>query len=109
MAEDLRRHMRNEPIVARRPSAAYRAKKFFQRNRILVLGTLAIILALTAGVVTTGVQAYRARQAEKLALDQKERANAAQKQALEQSPSRNGSGTARWNRRVWLSGKGTRR
>ena len=85
MAEDLRRHMRNEPIVARRPSAAYRAKKFFQRNRILVLGTLAIILALTAGVVTTGVQAYRARQAEKLALDQKERANAAQKQALEQS------------------------
>ncbi len=85
MAEDLRRHLRNEPIVARPASAAYRAGKFYQRNRLLVLSTLAIIVALSVGAVASTLQAIRARQAEIRALEQKERATSAQKMALDQS------------------------
>lgn len=85
MAEDLRRHLRDEPIVARRASAVYRAVKFYRRNRLLVGGTLALIIVLLAGTFASSLQAYRAIEAEKLALRQKERAVAAERRALEQS------------------------
>ncbi len=85
MTEDLRRHLRAEPIVARPASLAYRVSKFYERNRLLVVSTLAIILALTAGTVLSGLQAHRARLAERLALEQSDRANAAQNKAVEQS------------------------
>ena len=85
MAADLRHHLRDEPIVARRVTAAYRARKFVRRNRVLVTSTVVIILVLVAGVVASTTQAYRALQAEKLALEQKERATVARQRAVEQS------------------------
>ena len=38
LAEDIRRFLRNEPIVARRPSASYQVRKFAHRHKGLVGG-----------------------------------------------------------------------
>ncbi len=63
MAEDLRRHLRHEPILARPASAAYTVRKFARRNRALVVGAMAVFLALAGGLGATLVQARRAREA----------------------------------------------
>ena len=55
LAEDIERHLRNEPVIARPASALYRIKKFAQRNRALA-ASLAVIAAalLVVGLVTVG-------------------------------------------------------
>ncbi|MFK7962022.1 MAG: tetratricopeptide repeat protein [Phycisphaerales bacterium] len=60
LADDLRRHMQDEPISARPPSAMYQLRKFSRRNRALVGGALATFLVLVAGVVVSSVLAVRA-------------------------------------------------
>jgi len=52
MAEDLRRHLTNEPIRARPDTLTYRAGKFVRRNRLAVTG---VTLASAALLLTTGV------------------------------------------------------
>lgn len=68
---DLRRFLQDEPIVARPPSAMYQLRKFTRRNRLLVSAVCAVVLALSAGLVATGVAlrqegAARARAEESL-------------------------------------------
>ncbi len=50
LARDVRRHLADEPIVARPPSLAYRAEKFVRRNRIGVafagLGAMSLVALL---------------------------------------------------------------
>ncbi len=53
LADDLRRHLRHEPVDAGPPSLRYRAGKFVRRNRGLVIGTAATGIALIAGIVTS--------------------------------------------------------
>jgi len=53
LAADIRRHLANEPIVARPPSTLYQLGKFAQRNRALVGGVVGIVLALSAGLVVS--------------------------------------------------------
>jgi len=73
LAEDIRRHLAHRPIVARPPSALYRATKFTRRHRGLVGGTALAFVSLLGGFL--GVLRYarseaRARaEAEKLAQD----------------------------------------
>ncbi len=74
-AEDIRRFRRNEPIVARRPSASYQVRKFAHRHKGLVGGAVAVLIALLAGVVVSTWQAVRASRAERVA---QARANDAQ-------------------------------
>jgi Flp pilus assembly protein TadD/tRNA A-37 threonylcarbamoyl transferase component Bud32 len=50
LAADLRRWLNNEPIQARPPGAWYRLRKFTARNRALVGGVTATIVALLLGV-----------------------------------------------------------
>ena len=59
-AEDLRRHLRHEPVSARADTAAYRAVKFVRRHP---LGTTAAAAALVAAVLFTGGIAWQAREA----------------------------------------------
>src|SRR6185369_5434915 len=60
MADDLRRFLAHEPVSARAPSLAYRARKFVRRNRAAVaLATLAVA-ALAVGLAGTLTQARRA-------------------------------------------------
>jgi serine/threonine protein kinase len=67
-AEDIARYMRNETVVARPPSTAYRVLKFAQRNRGAVLTAALVAGALLAGIAVSTWQALRARRAEAAAL-----------------------------------------
>lgn len=55
LGEDVRRFLRNEPVMARDPSTWYLAAKFARRNRGLVAGVTATFLALVFGLVTTNL------------------------------------------------------
>jgi serine/threonine-protein kinase len=75
-ADDLGRHLRHEPVLARADSFGYRARRFVRRNRWAVLagGMMAIALVL-ATAVTTG-QMVEARRQRDEALFQARRAKA---------------------------------
>ena len=62
MADDLRRHLRDEPVSARADSFAYRAAKFVRRHRGGVAATVIVVLAAVAG--TLGI-AWQAREAQR--------------------------------------------
>jgi tetratricopeptide (TPR) repeat protein len=53
MAEDIRRHVRREPVLAGPPGAVYRLSRFFARNRAAVISASLILMALLAGMVGT--------------------------------------------------------
>jgi tetratricopeptide (TPR) repeat protein len=50
-ADDVRRHLRREPVQAGPPGAAYRVRKFLARNRAGTASAAAIVVALLAGIV----------------------------------------------------------
>ncbi|MBI3850249.1 MAG: serine/threonine protein kinase [Verrucomicrobia bacterium] len=50
LARDIERHLNNEPVVARPPSAAYRFQKLVRRNKIAVAATSAVAAALIFGL-----------------------------------------------------------
>ena len=64
LAMDIQRHLNNEPVVARPPSAAYRLQKFVRRNKVMVASTAAVVLVLVLGVLVSTWQAIRATTAE---------------------------------------------
>ncbi|MCA0243957.1 MAG: protein kinase [Proteobacteria bacterium] len=50
MADDLRRHLAGQPVLARTPSLRYRAAKLMRRHRAAVLGGAAAFAALGIGL-----------------------------------------------------------
>ncbi len=94
LAEDLRRHLTDQPIFARTPSAFYKISKFTRRHRVLVGATASVMLVLSVGIVASTLQAVRAVRAERVALQQQQRALAAEKLA------RNGQEAAQRERRA---------
>lgn len=62
MAEDLLRYQEGLPIRARPDSFVYRAGKFARRHAGAVIAGLLAVVALTAGIVTTAIQARRAER-----------------------------------------------
>ena len=62
MVEDIGRYLDGRPVLAAPDRWSYRAKKFARRRWGTVATTIALILVLAAGVVTT---AYQARRAER--------------------------------------------
>ncbi len=83
LAEDLRRHLSDQPIIARTPSTAYRIQKFAKRHKTVVAGAGAMVILLVGGLVASTWQAIRAVRAEREALVEKTRALDARKAALE--------------------------
>ncbi|MCK6449191.1 MAG: tetratricopeptide repeat protein, partial [Planctomycetes bacterium] len=57
LAEDLRRYLAGEAVVAAPPSAAYRLRKLVHRNRFAVMAGAAIALALLGGAAAFAWQA----------------------------------------------------
>jgi len=53
LAMDIRRHLANEPVLARPPSRWYRLQKLVQRNRIVFAAGIAVSAALLAGTATS--------------------------------------------------------
>jgi len=95
LAMDLQRHLDNEPVVARPPSAAYRLQKAWRRNKLVFTAAAVVVAALVVGVGVSSwraTEANRARNAEKAqrqtaqaerdkAQTERGRAQAAQKEA----------------------------
>ena len=79
-AQDIERHLSHLPILARPQTAAYRAAKFFERNKIAVSAVALVILALSAGLAVALWQANVARaerdRAEKRFADVRQLSNA---------------------------------
>jgi len=59
LAADLRRFLRREPVLARAPSRAYRARRYLERHRLGVGLASGLALLLVAFAVSMGLQARR--------------------------------------------------
>lgn len=70
LTADIGRLLRNEPVTARAPDAAYRTRKFIRRHYAFVSAAAAVFIALLAGITATTWQAVRARRAEREARSQ---------------------------------------
>jgi len=64
LAEDVRRHIAHEPLVAGPPDALYRVRKFARRYRRSLLAATAVAVALVLGLVGTTFGLVRARRAQ---------------------------------------------
>jgi len=62
LAADIQRHLANEPVIARPPSAGYRLRKFVRRNKGTVLVAALILMSLVVGIIGT-TERNRALQA----------------------------------------------
>ena len=59
LAADLGRYLRNEPVTAHAPSAAYRARKYIRRHRLGVAFAAAAALLLVGFAMTEAIQLRR--------------------------------------------------
>jgi serine/threonine protein kinase/tetratricopeptide (TPR) repeat protein len=75
LAEDIRRHLRNEPVLATPPTVSYKLKKFVVRHRVGVTAAALVVIALIMGIAGTTVGLYRAVKAERVAKEQAEAAS----------------------------------
>jgi len=73
LADDLRRHLAGQPVLAQPPHAGYLMRKALRRHRVAAAGVVATVLALVAGGGVAAWQAQRATQARDLALAAHER------------------------------------
>jgi serine/threonine-protein kinase len=63
LADDLRRHLTGHPVLARRQTAAYRARRFAHRHRVGIAAAGAIVIMAIAYGVTVTVQRARVQRA----------------------------------------------
>ena len=63
LAADLKRHLNNEPVVARPPSTAYRFQKAFRRNKVAFAAGAAITAMLIIGLTVSLWLFYRESRA----------------------------------------------
>ena len=76
-AEDIRRHLDHQPVLASPPGVAYQARKFVRRHRVGVALGATAVAALWVGLSVAVVGFVRARQ-------ERDRAVAAERQAQEE-------------------------
>jgi tetratricopeptide (TPR) repeat protein/predicted Ser/Thr protein kinase len=81
LAADIRRSLRDEPIVARPPGAWYQLAKFAKRNKAIVGGVAATVVALSGGLVAAVWQAREAEAARASAVDRERDAKVARAEA----------------------------
>ena len=90
LASDLKRHLNNEPVLARPPSAAYKFQKAFRRNKLAFFAAGAVTVALVLGLGLSTWMFFKEREArrravaaEGIALDKTGLAEAERKRAIE--------------------------
>jgi serine/threonine protein kinase/Tfp pilus assembly protein PilF len=64
LAQEIRRYLSDQPLLAGPPRASYRMSKFVRRHRAAVVGGTIVVLALMAGIAGLAFGLVRARQAE---------------------------------------------
>ncbi len=82
VADDLRRAIADRPILSRPPTKRYRAGKFVKRNKLLVGGVSATVLALTIGFIFSVYFAAGQHAARLVAEDQQRIARAKELDAI---------------------------
>lgn len=65
LAFDLQRHLNDEPVLARPPSAVYRFRKAFRRHRLVFFATAVVAVTLVGGIGLTTFQTFAARKAQR--------------------------------------------
>jgi WD40 repeat protein/serine/threonine protein kinase len=65
LAEDIERHLSNEPVSAGRPGTLYRFQKLVRRNKGVFAAVAVVAVVLVLGVVVSTWQAARAARAER--------------------------------------------
>ena len=73
LARDIQRHLDDQPVVARPPSALYRARKLVQRNRLTFTAAGTFLLALTLGLVLAAWQFLEKSEAYRRAIEAEQR------------------------------------
>jgi eukaryotic-like serine/threonine-protein kinase len=71
LAADLKRHLNNEPVVARPPTTIYRIQKAWRRHKLAFTAAAVMAAALVAGISVSSwkaIEASRARNAAQAAL-----------------------------------------
>jgi serine/threonine protein kinase/tetratricopeptide (TPR) repeat protein len=74
LAEDIRRHLENIPVSARKDTVRYRTAKFVSRHRAGVAASTAIAISLCVALAVTLYEARAARQQAEIARVQRARA-----------------------------------
>lgn len=64
LAEDIRRYLQDEPILARPASTMYQLRKFAKRNQALVGGVVSFVLLLIVAVIVSTYLAIKATRSE---------------------------------------------
>ncbi len=64
LADDLKRYLDDQPVLAQPPSLAYRATKFVRRHRWPVAAAAAVSVAIVSGAVIAGYGLLEARAAQ---------------------------------------------
>jgi serine/threonine protein kinase len=81
LAADLQRHLSNEPVTARPPSAAYRVQKMVRRNRAAFSAAAAVAAALVIGLGVSLWQSFEKARAYRRALAAEQEQNRLREQA----------------------------
>jgi serine/threonine-protein kinase RIO1 len=81
LADDIRRHLSDEPILARPPSAGYQLSKFARRNKALVGAVAAVLLTSLVGAAVSTRLWLRERAASASERTARERAETQQARA----------------------------
>jgi hypothetical protein len=68
LAMDIRRHLDNEPVIARPPSRAYRLQKLVRRNKVVFVAAATVSAALIAGLGTSTWLFLKEREARQRAV-----------------------------------------
>jgi len=76
LAADIERYLRHQPIVARPPSPAYKARKFVRRHRVGVGVASALAILLVAFSIATAIQSQRIARERTIAQDEAAKADA---------------------------------
>src|ERR1035438_7092908 len=84
LAVDIQRHLSNEPVVARPPSAIYQLQKAWRRNRLVFTAAALIAATLIVGIAISSWQAIQAGRARNAEMKQRLAAQAAQQAEKQQ-------------------------
>jgi len=72
---DIKRHLTNEPIVARPPSKLYRFQKSVQRNKLAFTAAAVVAAALVIGLTVSTWMFFKAQAERKKAQTERPRAS----------------------------------
>ncbi len=85
LADDIERHLNEQPVAAGPPSTGYRLRKFYRRNKGRVFAATALAAVFVLGLVGTSVAMIEARQSERRARQATQDAELAMVEATQQA------------------------